>query len=57
MIGGSAVFAFAFLRVYARENWRNSVIFAVALAACLQVVFGTVLKATLYPGWLWQFIV
>jgi len=56
MIAGSAVFALAFLRGYARDSWWSSAIFALALAVCLQLVFGTVLKATLYPGWLWQFI-
>jgi len=56
LIAGSAVFAFAFLRGYARENWRSSAIFALALAACLQLVFGTLLQATLYPGWLWQLL-
>ena len=55
MTAGSALFAFAFLRGYAGENWRSSGVFALALGACLQLVFGTVLQATLYPGWLWQF--
>jgi hypothetical protein len=55
MTAGSALFAFAFLRGYAGESWRSSGVFALALAACLQLVFGTVLQATLYPGWLWQF--
>jgi hypothetical protein len=54
MTAGSALFAFAFLRGYAGENWRSSGVFALALAACLQLVFGTVLQATLYPGWLWH---
>jgi hypothetical protein len=55
MTAGSALFAFAFLRAYAGENWRSSGVFALALAACVHLVFGTVLQATLYPGWLWQF--
>jgi hypothetical protein len=56
MIAGSAVFAFAFLRGYAGERWLGSAVFALALAAGLQLVFGTVLNATLYSGWLWQFL-
>jgi len=56
MTAGSALFAFAFLRVYAGENWRTSGIFALGLAGSVQLVFGTVLQANLYPGWLWQLL-
>lgn len=55
MTAGSALFACMFLRVYAGESWWSSAGFALALAACVQLLFGLVLQATLYPGWLWQF--
>jgi len=55
MTAGSALFAIAFLRGYAGETWQSSGVFALALAVCVQLVFGTLLQATLYPGWLWQF--
>lgn len=55
MTAGSALFACMFLRGYAGESWSKSAGFALALAACVQLLFGLALQATLYPGWIWQF--
>jgi hypothetical protein len=52
---GTTLFAFAYLRWYAGESWPTSGVFALVLGVCIQLVFGLLLQATLYPGWLWQF--
>lgn len=56
MTVGSALFAFAFLRRHAGESWRSSSLFALAFGAGLQLVFGVILQAQIYPGWLYSII-
>jgi hypothetical protein len=51
---GAALFCVAYLRWHAAENWRVSSLFAVALGAAMQLVFGTLFQAGLYPGWFWM---
>lgn len=53
---GSALFAAAYLRWHARESWATCGVFALALGAFLQLLFGELMRATLYAGWLRQFV-
>lgn len=51
---GSTAFALAYLRRNAGARWRSCVWFALALGACLQILFAVLLQANLHEGWLWQ---
>jgi uncharacterized membrane protein YfcA len=47
---GIAVFSLLYMRWYAREHWRVSLAFALGLGLGVQLLFGTLLQASLYPG-------
>lgn len=53
---GSAVYALAYLRVRGAESWLHSAGYALALGATLELVFGGLLQAELYRGWLGQLL-
>ena len=49
----SAFFCLAWLRWYARENWRTSLILSTGLGLVLWLLFSVLLDARLYSGALW----
>ncbi len=50
---GIILFSFAYLRWHAGETRVVSFVFALMLGVGVQILFGTLLHAVLYPGWLW----
>lgn len=49
---GSAVFGLGFLRWHARASWTSATVFAGLLGVTLYVSFEWILRTTLHPGWL-----
>ena len=52
---GAALFCLAYLRWYASERWRVSMAFALGLGLGVQLLFGTLMQISLYPGFLLPF--
>jgi hypothetical protein len=55
-VAGILLFSFAYLRWHVGESRVASLTFALVLGAGVQLVFGTLLHAVLYPGWLWTVV-
>ena len=53
---GSRVFSFAYLRWHAGARFPTSIGLALGIGASVQLIFGLLLQATLYPGWLWHLV-
>jgi hypothetical protein len=49
MVGGS-LFCLVFMRWYAFETWKISLVFAITLGLAVQLVFSVILNITLYSG-------
>ena len=47
---GVVLFCLAYLHWHAAERWPVSIVFALSLGLVIQLLFGTFLKITLYPG-------
>jgi beta-lactamase regulating signal transducer with metallopeptidase domain len=47
---GVTLFCLAYLHWHAAERWPVSIVFALGLGLVVQLLFGTFLKITLYPG-------